>query len=280
MFEMAIVILIAAVLAAGIIQGSKLIKRSRLAAAQTLTQNSPANDTEGMLLWYETSLTSSFLDSEAQNNTSVSTWYDNNPKAMTRLNATQNTATNKPLFIEEVFYGAIPAIRFDGNNDYMSFDGSGLTGNSYTIFIVEQRRAAVSGGDNAFLAGTSSVTNANLHLLYRTNTTIHFGQYNNDISSSVPAYGSPTPRIHTFNLNTSYGKRYWLNGGDNPDAFDNAVGQRATLIAFSGSALGRYLSGYFNGDIAEVILFNRSLKTEERQLIEIYLSKKYNITIS
>jgi hypothetical protein len=36
----------------------------------------------------------------------------------------------------------------------------------------------------------------------------------------------------------------------------------------------------YNGEMAEIILFNRALKNEERQSIEDYLSRKYSIKIS
>ena len=36
----------------------------------------------------------------------------------------------------------------------------------------------------------------------------------------------------------------------------------------------------YGGEISEFIIYNRALKDEERQEVESYLSKKYNIKIS
>ena len=39
-------------------------------------------------------------------------------------------------------------------------------------------------------------------------------------------------------------------------------------------------SQYWNGDIAEIIVFNRALKTEERQAVEKYLGQKWGIKVA
>jgi len=39
-------------------------------------------------------------------------------------------------------------------------------------------------------------------------------------------------------------------------------------------------TGFHNGYIAEVIIYNRALNTEERKSIEAYLSKKYAIKVA
>jgi hypothetical protein len=36
----------------------------------------------------------------------------------------------------------------------------------------------------------------------------------------------------------------------------------------------------YEGNIAEIIIFNRALTTEERRSIESYLGKKYNLTLN
>jgi hypothetical protein len=87
--------------------------------------------------------------------------------------------------------------------------------------------------------------------------------------------------MHTFLFNDSTGKKYWLNGGKDGSS---TAAQTTALIDFPGPAIGKANAGgtvnYFVGDFAEIIIFKRSLKTEERQAVEDYLSKKYNIKIS
>jgi prepilin-type N-terminal cleavage/methylation domain-containing protein len=275
LIEVSIAILIISILISGILQSKLMIKKSRLNTAQTLTKTSPVNDIENLVLWYETSLDSSFVASEAKDATAIGTWYDNNPHAISRKNATQSTTANKPKFYVNVFNDALPAVRFDGTNDYLDFDGADLINNSYTIFVVEQRRAV---GYLPFIGGTGSSLNTVLVLGYSSSTNITQSQYTNNLDYTVTGYSSPAVMIHTFVLNTTSGKSYWASGGSMAD--DTEVSQTAPLSSFAGSNLGKFSSNYFNGDLGEIIIFNRSLKSEERRLIEKYLGEKYNITLS
>lgn len=273
--EISIVILIISILISGILQSKLMIKKSRLTTAQTLTKTSPVNDIENLVAWYETSLDSSFVAAEAKNATAIGTWYDNNPHAISRKNATQSTTANKPKFYVNIFNNALPAVRFDGTNDYLDFDGADLVNSSYTIFVVEQRRAT---GYLPFIGGTGGSLNTVLVLGYSSSTNLTQSQYSNDLNYTVTAYSSPAVAIHTFVLNTTSGKSYWVSGGSSADATEGS--QTASLTSFAGSNLGKFSSNYFNGDLAEIIIFNRSLKSEERRLIEKYLGEKYNVTLS
>jgi hypothetical protein len=221
----------------------------------------------------------SFIESETENNLEISTWYDLNSQSAIKNNAAQSTQTNKPKYIENALNG-LPVIRFDGVDNFMTFNGTNLSGSNYTIFVIEQRRGNTT-SINHFIAGSTSSTNNNLHLGYDSDTTLRFGHYSNDLDYTVSAYSIPTPKMHSFRFSKTEGKSYWENGGVNPDA--SSSGQTTALTSNSGAALGRAAFSstyYFNGDIAEVIIFLRALKKEERQSIESYLSKKWGIKIS
>jgi len=192
---------------------------------------------------------------------------------MAKNNATQGYSSNQPKFIENVF-GGIPTVRFDGSNDYVSYDGTFLANINYTIFVVGQRR---SSGTNYFMSGVG-ITNANLILGYRSSTVITQGHYDNDMSFTTTDYSFPTPTIHTFWFSKAAGKKYWLQGGNNAD--QTSPSQTTALTSSTGARVGTGTSRYYNGDIAEIIIFARDLKNEERQAIEGYLSKKYNIAIT
>jgi prepilin-type N-terminal cleavage/methylation domain-containing protein len=286
LIELSIVILIIGILIAGVTQSSRLVKQFRIRTAQTMTQSSPVAGIKDLLLWYETSSDASFLSTEAQDNTAISAWNDISPQSAFKNNATQGTTANKPLYIENAFNGALPAIRFDGTNDFMLFDGSALIGSNYTIFVVEQIRASVNPGINPFISGTGTVTDANLHLGYRANTSITQAHFLDDMDYTTTGYnGTPISKIHTFWFSTSAvtgGKKYWFNGGTNTPDQANAA-QTTALINYTAASLGQHIGGttnYLNGDLAEIIIFTRALKNEERQAVETYLSKKYNIALS
>ncbi len=285
--EISIVIVIISVIIAGALQGSRVVRKSRLLEAQILTEKSPVNDISDLISWHETSLDSSFNEDEAKDGASVSTWYDHNPNALTKKNATQATALNQPKFIKNVFYGSIPALRFDGE-DFLNFNGSELIGTSYTMFIVEQRRAA--GARLPLIGGDDNPVDQNIRFTYQDNFIVVAQQGNGvgvGTKCSVPAYTSPVPRIHSLihnpvpigTLGILPGSRYWLNGGGS-NGESNDTTNVDYLIAYDSPFFGRNGSDYFNGDIAEVILFKRALQDGERLMVEDYLSKKYNIAIT
>lgn len=274
LIEISLVIIIIAILIAGSLNGIEMVKKAKLATAQSLTEQSVVGQIKDLTVWYETSLQSSFIDSERDNGLKISTWKDINPNTLIPNNATQSSSANQPTFFDNRFNDAIPGLYFDGN-DFLNFIGTELVKSAYSVFIVEKR---MSGGALlTMIGGLTTAVNSNLILAYRNSTAITQAHYGNDIDFAVPAYSSPIVRMHSFLFNGTYGKKYWLNGGVTPDRTDAT--QTASLIAYNNAYLGRYIDYYYFGDIAEIIIFKRSLTSQERMSIEAYLSKKYNIAI-
>jgi len=278
LFELSIVILVIALLTTIIVSGSKLVKKSKIANIANLTSNSPVSQTPNLILWYETSLASSFKKEEQKNDTAISSWFDNGQQEANRNNATQSNSGNRPKYIENVFNEVIPAVRFNNSDQqYFNFDGSKLINNSYTIFIVEQRTSAATAA-NFILGGSGNQASENLIFGYENSTTIRSSHFASDLDFTVPAYSSKIPRIHSIQFSSSNGRKYWLNGGTTPDASNPAL--TTAVSQYQNPYIGRFASSYyFTGDIGEIIIFNRVLLTSERQKIEFYLSKKYNIKI-
>jgi prepilin-type N-terminal cleavage/methylation domain-containing protein len=141
LIEISIVILVISVMIVGVITSKSILTKSRLANAQSLTQQSYVNDINNDLIaWYETSLEGSFKASELKNDGSyITVWNDSNKSVATKNNALAPASTsNQPILIQNVFYNSIPGLRFSGSQ-YLNFDGTKFAKNSYTIFVVEQR---------------------------------------------------------------------------------------------------------------------------------------------
>lgn len=278
LIELSIVILVIGILIAGIVQGSKLYDRFKLQVAKSLTNSSPVFGVKNLVLWYETSLDDSFSTTEAVDGNTISNWYSINKQKPIKLNATQSSSSLRPIYYENVLNG-IPAIRFDGTDDYLSFDGSDFPNSNYTIFVVEQRRS--SKANNWFISGSSGISNANLVLGYWTATTItasHIQSMGSFINYTIGDYYAPTPRIHCFMLNNLVGKKYYLNNSSSTATATNS--NTSYFTAWSNSSIGSRYVDRFNGDIFEIIMFNRNLVDEERAAITKYLGQKYAITIS
>ena len=281
LIELSIAILIIGILIVGVIQGSKVYYKSQLLVAQNLTHNSPVSGIKDLMLWYETSLDSSFNSTEKTDGTSLSAWYDNNPQLSIKNNATQTTTVNKPTFIENAFPNGIPGVRFDGSHGYFIIaDNAPIEGQPYTIFVIEQKRATISTQTFLLDMGGTGSTGETILLGWNTDTKIILDKWNGGISytNSAFAYSSPTPRMHTFRQDSS-GSKYWSSGGTATDS--THVSTSTLVLSGSSSYLGRSgCCGSYNGDIAEIIIYTRALTTEERKAIESYLSTKYSITIT
>ena len=276
--ELSIVILVISVMVVGVVTGKSLIAKSRLANAKSLTRQSVVNDMgDDLIAWYETSLEGSFKESETKTDGSAITlWKDSNINAINKNDA---TAVGSPTLVQNVFYNSIPGVRFTGSQ-YFTFNGSKFAKNSYTVFVVEQRSSGKN--ENYFIAGATNGTNQNLVLGYRSNSNVLQAHWENDfdVPTSLPNYSAqnPIPRIHTFLFNNSIGKQYTLNGKLTYTAANPA--QLAPLTSFNSARVGLYNGVYYVGDLAEIIMFKRSLKTEEVEAIESYLGSKYGIPVS
>ncbi|MBU6339581.1 MAG: prepilin-type N-terminal cleavage/methylation domain-containing protein [Rickettsiales bacterium] len=286
LIELSIVILIIGILIAGVSQSSNLFRKSQLLIAQNLTKTSPVSGIKNLAAWYETSLSSSFGITVIEDGSAIDTWYDNNPQSTLKINATQSNASLKPIFYENVFPNGIPGVRFDGTNDKMMFDGSFLIGSEYTVFAVEQKRSSATPW-KFILGGGIGSSYASFAFGYddADNKFSGGGTYglNMNYVDNALSYTQPTARMHTAMLQKNIARSYWLNGGVTPEKTNSD----ATFVIPSSNlantmTIGSYppTTTYYNGDVAEIILFTRALTTEERQSIEAYLSKKYNITIS
>ncbi len=275
-FEISIVLSIVALLVAATIQANNLATKGRIASVKSLTENSVVNSMDGLVGWWETSLPSSFGSLEWQDGDSIAVWYDRSRENLVKNNATQPTSANQPKIYSNVFNKVIPALRFDGSNDYFNFDGSGLIRSGYSIFIVEQRRSNKNA--NYIIAGSGNGFYTNLHIGYRSNaqfTQAHFGE---DLNITVPGYSSPIPAIHNLCFDNSNGKQYYRNKFTSPTAIHAGIN---TISQFPNSRIGAYdLSYFFNGDLAEIIIFKRKLIKGERMAVMRYLSKKYDIPLS
>jgi hypothetical protein len=147
-------------LIAGISQGIDLYDDYRLTSARNLTKNSLVNRIPDLEMWLETTSenslamgTATFTDKpNPADQDRIGRWNNINPNILpsARNHATQATSTNnQPQYIRKGMNG-LPALKFDGTDDFFSYNGNFLVGSDYTIFVVEARSIS---GVNVFLSG-------------------------------------------------------------------------------------------------------------------------------
>lgn len=209
------------------------------------------------------------------NGNPIETWTTNNNEF---LFVTQPTAANRPTLIDNVLNGK-PVVRFDGVNDYLNGGDIldiGNTGKTFLIvgnshknngtfltkshldFLINRYAIQFSGGDLYFIYHDIN--------RYYISTSASLNSYNLITSSIENTKGLGQifvngPIRKTLNIQ----KNYNMNS-----SFEFFIG---AFNHTTGSA--PYPGFYLDGDIAEIIIYNRPLTQLERQDIENYLRMKY-----
>jgi hypothetical protein len=186
----------------------------------------------------------------------------------------QATGIKQPLLVNGVINGK-PVVRFDGVDDFLETT-LGATVSAHTFFMVF--KGTVSGTDLGLMR-LSNTSGTQQGLTWHANSAIY--SYHGDGSRYVRVSGrSPgVPYIVTRLWNgglTAADMNLWVN---------NTAGTKySTPVATFLSAkynLGQCSTisgGYFGGDIAEVLLYNRALEQSEIDTIERWLAAKYLIS--
>lgn len=183
--------------------------------------------------------------------------------------ARQTASSSRPIYVEDALAG-LPALRFDGANDHLNLPGF-LSGNTAGEVFVVLRTATNTPVSHRGLWQLGSGTGG----YYPANTgyiSASFGR-----SAIVLNTGTPTQRtdaLHLYNAASAPG--YWIsriNGAVHYSTTNNVVG-------FSTDpTLGRNrpsnFPNHFEGDIAEVMVFDRVLNPGERGSVGLYLNSRH-----
>ncbi len=280
LIELSIVILIIGIIVAGVTQSSSLVRKMRLRTAQALTQSSPVNGIKDVVLWLETTSDESFdssVDSGSSSANSVQNWYDISINTI-KSNATAPSASTQPKLVENAING-LPALLFDGTNDILK-NTTLYTESSLSIFAVATNNAGngyrriISGNtDLIFYLGTGSGV-ANFAAFYSTGSAwTSLANFGSSAALLHPSVATIVESILSGTSNNGY-----LNG---TSVGTNSQTKKAGAYGY---AVGSYSLDSavqpWGGYIAEIIIFNRALPTEEREEVEKYLGKKWGIKVS
>lgn len=194
---------------------------------------------------------------DVANGAKVSVWTDIGPFSNSAIQATD---ANRPTFLSPAIYN-YPAINFADSGTYLSLSNLVLT--NFTIFAVYNLLAITR--VIHYLLGGSGV---GLHAGGSFAGVDGWGFY--DGSIQVNANQEPT---QVWNIMTWQNNKLFRNGveatytssGTSTGMTLNIVGRRETSWA----------DGYFNGYLAELIVFDVLLHSYDRKFIERYLAEKY-----
>ena len=160
LMELAVVLSIVAIVVAGMIEGSRLIAKSKLATARTITKGSPVSSFKSLAFWLETTSEKSFLDSEVVDEGSITAWYDVNPVTTTPKSAA-SSGVNRPTYIANCIV-SLPCLRFSGSN-FMDTENLRINSTSISYFIVLKPTELPTASDASLISTEgeySTITNS------------------------------------------------------------------------------------------------------------------------
>ncbi|HMJ65692.1 MAG TPA: fibronectin type III domain-containing protein, partial [Candidatus Binatia bacterium] len=190
----------------------------------------------------------------------ISTWAD---QSGTGSDAVQSTANLKPLLTTNVLNG-LPVASFYTTN-YFTFSASPFSGATQAEMVIVLKARAGSPSNWRCLANFG-----NEGTYYPSPSGNIFDAFG---STTLRDMGVPSQALDQFNVySAASSSSEWaarLNGVLQCRATNNTV-------SFPGSpTLGVRTSFYFDGDISELLVYNRVLSRQEREALGNYLAAKY-----
>jgi hypothetical protein len=216
---------------------------------------------------------------------SVATWEDRSGNG---LDVAQTTEANRPTRVAAALNG-VPVVHFDGGNDYLirgSVPGYDLfDNNTDTVFIVQKQ----TGADprTSTFSWTSDGTNRFMvHATWENLISYQVGAASGGgiLETSQP-YGwddqwhvlklirdGNDGQINVDGIDLTPTTTFSSPGNNSPAA-DLYVGSDYWTVNNLYSS-----TNWFTGDIAEILVFNRALTSQEQQTVDTYLRGKYGLT--
>lgn len=215
-------------------------------------------EVEGKVLWYDPS-------QEGYAN-------DENVTSLSDRSGNGNHATNAataPIFKTNIINGH-PVVRFDGTaNCYMNFT-SALALDDLEIFIIGQ--------DIKVATGSVFMGDKDLGDCYVYNAPAGYCQVQIDSQVATSGSGTGATTKNNFHLFQTFRESDVFYAGAN-GYYPNP--SRTDSTTWDSDSLGAHTDTQYNleGDIAEVIVFDRKLSTADRTVVQKYLRKKYDLDL-
>jgi len=233
----------------------------------TISENQVSGSTVPLLMnglhgWYDGGDISTIINTA--NN--VTTWQD---KSGNNFNATVNDSSNTPVLQSTggILFSGATGQYFNLPNNTIPYNNT-----SYTIIIVFSN--ATSGG---FISGGNSTTTRAFNSIEITNT----NYVSNLWSGSGTSGNLETSHVIQSGTNIVYAD-YYIGSTHNITLdvlYKNSNTPSARVQTNTNNKIGYSpVGGSLNGIISEILIFNRILTSDEKQLLEGYLTWKWDIT--
>jgi prepilin-type N-terminal cleavage/methylation domain-containing protein len=287
LIELSIVVLIIGILIAGVTQGSRLVRQSRVTVAKNLTQTSAVASIPNMVAWFETtsdnSITSATNGANPEDGDLVSSWNDINPESGNKV-IVSSTGGLRPTYTAAGINN-LPSVQFSGGQYLFSSLAAGGNiplnpGATGFTFVAVWESYTNGGGDILDQNSATQISGKRAGIITNNSGTYGFCGESNDFWNASP-----------YNANKIYASIITVGitsaGVSTVKIYDNVSTYTGTITPTTGLSNALFYIGAkasnqqekFNGLISEVIIFERTLKPTEVADVKSYLAKKYGIVI-
>ncbi len=244
-------------------------------SAQVINNGVPNVSDSDLDLWLNANAISGL-----SNGSSVSTWND----ASTAGNNLTQSATERPTWQRDVLNGNA-SVRFDGFNDSL-ISANATLNQSHTIFYVANISSITTGANASVFQYAPSVSGVSVveSVVFQANASIRrLRMQMNGIDTFATAPNNTTSLYSTFVgtqiRNGNSDLRSYINNQLNQSVTTPSTDFTTTNMKFR---LGTHTSSgqNLNGDIFEVLIYNRALTDSEINQVNSYLLVKYLFSIS
>ncbi len=230
----------------------------------------------GMQLWLKSD------NNVTLNSGNVSAWGDISGNSN---NATQSTSSSQPT-VKTNAINNLPSLVFNGSSDYFTLPSgfSNFTAGA-TVFFICKPLANSNFQFFDFANGTD--WNNRFDMWQYTNNGAEFEVFTSNTGTSLNG-DSKLNGVQAAIVGNYSILEVAHDGVSTGNIYSNGVLQSTNIqmnpitnVTRTNNLIGKYSLGnnYINGEIAEIIIYNRQLSTSERQLAEKYLIQRYGMPL-
>jgi len=194
-------------------------------------------------------------------------------------------SSSDPIWVANGING-LPAVQFDGTK-WMDIAGQVITGQQFTVFAVISDTGAVAGGTSREVFSDYASTNPDGNIFLGTGSnligTTRVAQFTDAFAPTLTTHGSTKGAVPSTTPILLAGESSSTDGSvylDGSLLFDNngaPLGTVDTASPYTLASQGAGGTDLWQGDIAELIVYNAALSGSQLNSVMDYLESKYDV---
>ncbi len=206
---------------------------------------------------------------------STGIWPDKSGKGNS---VTQDSSSSRPDYIANGLNGN-PVVQFDGSDDYLNLDWAdgSLDTDSLTMFLVLKNND-MSGGSQTIMGNYDQEDEVAIHKSGSSPYPITAGISTPFRDNRIAFTSDPGPYVLTYEYDNDSTAHTTFVDGIQANTLNKSadISWNDTAIGRNGGPTGSHISEWnWNGDIAEIRIYNDALTATERQAVEQELNDKW-----